>query len=417
MTDPAPFETAQALLDKAQQALTDFQSEQAQLAAEKALQLLDVPDTDTELLAEAHRLCGIAKFERGYASVAEEHFATAQGLYDEIGDGRRATWCQVRIAYASHMRGDLRRSLHLASQALATAREHDWTDIEARALFTTGTVAWKRGDRQAAIGDFERAIALFTKHGMEDAVQRAYSSLAFVLIMDGQAEQGREILRHCLAYFEQAGDIGFAAKTMSNLAFVHYSLGELHEARDLLLRAIEINEDGMERHTAISIWYNLGLIEIHLGRRTEAKKCFLRARQLASQMGDDPVSEHMSTAYLGVLKLYNNEPLEALNLFELAKHNLAGTEGDEVELIEYFYALGCLVSAREHEFRQVLKALQPVARLMDCRDDFSMIMDMLDYITSEEYAPRQPLSAIARELAADWRSKLSAALPADTATS
>ena len=404
MTEPVSQAAVEALVNEAQRAVAGYRNREAletvRTAIDQARRLAD----NRELTARGHSVEAVAWFNLGDIRESELALDRAMALYDELGDERRVAWCEVRSAWCSHERGDLPRAMHLASRVLGQARPQGWDDLEAKALLSTGNVAWKRGDRQAALGDLGRAEAIFKRLGMVDALHRTRGIIGYVRVLDGDPAGGRALLEEAIDYFRRVGDTLYVAKMVSNLAFVHFSAGELPEARELLLRAAELCSPECPQ-PQLYIIYNLGLIELHLGRFKEARKQLQRARQAAVGL-NDPVTEALSLLYLGVLKVRESAPEEAVELFELSGKNLAGSACDETGLIDYYRALGCLATARVDRAREIWAQRVPVNELRDCLDDFRILAETLDFICSEDYQPPRPVSTGTLDLAATWREAL-----------
>jgi len=404
MSEPVPHHTAETLLNRAHQAIQGYRNSAAIEAASQVIALAgDNPDGQ-EVLARAHSICAVANFDLGNIRKSEEHIDAAMAVFDELDDERHIAWCEVRLAWCSHERGDLPRAMHLASRVLAAARQHGWDDLEGKALLSIGNVAWKRGDRSAALGDLERAAVIFERLGMVGALQRTRGVIGYVKVLDGEIGPGRELLEGAIDYFRRVGDTLHVVKMVSNLAFVHFAQGELPEARELLLRAAELcSEDCPQPQLYIA--YNLGLIELHLGRMKDAKKNLLRSRQAAVEL-NDPVTEAMSSLYLGVLKIRENLPGEAVELFQLSHKNLVGSACDEAGLTSYYLALGYLATARVDKARAIWAGRTPVSELLDCLDDFKILAETLDYICSHAYQPPKQVSVGTLNQAAAWRDEL-----------
>ena len=113
---------------------------------------------------------------------ADEWAAIAKASYDRVGRGPGFyVWLVSIHGFAAHERGELKRGLALAEQALADARAASFSDIDVATLMgTVGLMRSSVGDRAGALRGLDDALRLAQSTGAQPTIDLIHKHIAQV---------------------------------------------------------------------------------------------------------------------------------------------------------------------------------------------------------------------------------------------
>jgi tetratricopeptide (TPR) repeat protein len=144
------------------------------------------------------------------------------------------------LARAWELRGDDRRALEHARQALDLFRDLDHPVWEAEALNATGWYAACLGDHDAAREHCQAALALFQRHPHPDGQANTLDSLGLIAYRTGHHDEAVHYYEQALALFHSLGNTAVAIDTLDRLGQPHAALGRHAQARAVWQEALEL---------------------------------------------------------------------------------------------------------------------------------------------------------------------------------
>ncbi|WP_073486823.1 ATP-binding protein [Streptoalloteichus hindustanus] len=183
----------------------------------------------------ALRLVGLAQANLGRHEEAVEHLRQALALAERQNDRTHQALVHRMLARAWMLRGDDRRALGHASQALDLYRGLDLPVFEAEALNAVGWCAARLDDHDTARAHCEAALALHQRHHHVEGEAGTLDSLGYIAHRTGNHREAVRRYRQALALFRALGHSYQSADTLDHLGRSHLALGH-HEAARVVWR-------------------------------------------------------------------------------------------------------------------------------------------------------------------------------------
>src|SRR5207302_1730931 len=156
----------------------------------------------------------------------------ALGLYQSIGDGRRAAWALLKLGQSLVPMGRLEEASEMAERAIAGMREHGDRAGTAACLRLQVLIHQNRGDVAAARELSGQALALYTALGNESGVSLVRRVQAELEFADGRPDVALRFATEALEISTRSKDSTSKAVGLNNAAAYRIALGDLDGARE-----------------------------------------------------------------------------------------------------------------------------------------------------------------------------------------
>jgi DNA-binding SARP family transcriptional activator len=197
-----------------------------------------LPDPAADV--RAHRLFGRAHTELGRHHEAIEQLHRALTLADRARILGEQALTHRTLAWAWERRGDARRALHHAAQALYLLRTTDEPVWEAGTLNQMGLYAARLGDYDNARAYCRAALAIYQGHDDPTGIADTALSLGYIEHHTGCHRQAIGHYGRALAVFRAIGNIYQSADILDHLGYPCAALGQSDRARAFWRQAVEL---------------------------------------------------------------------------------------------------------------------------------------------------------------------------------
>lgn len=235
-------------------------------ALEQAEKLRGVPGKELALADLLHRA--------GEGFSARENWQKAEKAYAEALELKlRHTDLLVTLndlSWTHQLRGQPQRSLTLAEQALAMAREISDRPAQGRALRYLGNAYEDLGEMQRAIQYHEQSLAIAREIGDRREEGAALNDLGNAYRDLGEAQRSIEFYKQALAIAGEIGDRRVESVTLGNLGISYHDMGEIRRSIEFYEQSLAIaREIDYRRGEGDELW-NMSLSLDKLGERARA---------------------------------------------------------------------------------------------------------------------------------------------------
>jgi CHAT domain-containing protein len=297
-------------------ALLYASQKQPQKALEYANQALAIRRSIGDHDGEATILGEIAT---GYSVAGDkqkalEYARQAHDAFQAAGDHRGEALALIGI-------GDIYASLRDKqatddyTQALAIARQLNFSRIQANALNKIGQVEEALGNSQKALDDFNQALPIVQRMNMNDAIGQTMSNIGMALSDLGEKQKALDAYDKALPLVRASGDRDTEAVLLNNMGFIYQGLGDLQRAIDFYGQALPLFLAKGDRGNGVMLLNNLGAA--YIGQGAPEKAIPVLNQVLSLQQGlPNHRSEALARVSMGMAyhKMGDNQKaLESLN--------------------------------------------------------------------------------------------------------
>jgi tetratricopeptide (TPR) repeat protein len=241
----------------------------------------------------------------------EEALRLAREQNDRWGEG---CWLGgLGICYSEL--GHIDQAIECSEQALAIAREVGDRGGEAAQLANLGIKYYYLGQRARAIENYEQALDIDREIGDRSAEAHDLCNLGDGYAALGQTAEALQCLKDALIVAQETGFRLIEAAAQFYLGKAYLAQGEWGEATRLLEEAIEIADDTANTQFQNEARLALACVHLYRGELAEARAMAEAARQY-----DAPLSNHSTSAVLGVASLRQGDRIAAQKAFATALH-------------------------------------------------------------------------------------------------
>jgi tetratricopeptide (TPR) repeat protein len=212
--------------------------ESAQNLFNTAATIIDSPESEPELSAEAYRLNQYAAIYRVQKEwdEAEQRSRKSLRLAREANDPKQEIRARNYLAIIHRNRGESQRQKAMYQQSLDLARNRGFRKLEASTL---NNIGWMQSDRAAKESHTE-ALQISRSIGARDQEARALRSLGIISMNEEQYAEANEYLMRALTIYREIGEREAEAWVCNLLGGVKQDLGEPNKAKEWYKTALGI---------------------------------------------------------------------------------------------------------------------------------------------------------------------------------
>lgn len=218
---------------------------------------------------------------------AEHDNLRAALAWAAAADGDAANGLRVagNLFWFWYVRGYLGEGRRWLAELLAIAPGADMA-VRAKALQSSGSLAWQQGDYLAARALHEDALALWRALGNRPSEAVALNNLGLVARDLGDFRAAESLFGESLAIHRESGNPRVVADALSNLGMVAKDRGDYATARMRYRESLAIRrESGDRRGVAMSL-NNLGVTAFLEGDYESARPLFVEGLAIRRELGD-----------------------------------------------------------------------------------------------------------------------------------
>jgi class 3 adenylate cyclase/tetratricopeptide (TPR) repeat protein len=244
-------------------------------AAEQAIEWFDralvaVPDGDVAVGAEISLGRGRALEQLGRYTEAQTDYERASVGSSGAGDAVLEARCLAALAHVLWLLDRYDEGDALLPVALARARAVGAADIEARLLYTAGTIRFGRAEFTEALGFHEEALRVATESGDREGQALAHHGLCESYFFLASFERSLEHGQRADSLLRELGQKPMVAHNAYMVSWALWSLGRASEGLAVVESSIAgSREIGNRRDEAFAL-YSRAEILLSLGRMGEA---------------------------------------------------------------------------------------------------------------------------------------------------
>lgn len=286
---------------------------------------------------------------------------------------------------------DRRLALSKAEQALALAKEHACSRMEALAYRNVGIIYYFTGSYGEAEEHFRRS--LFIYESMKDlaGVSSAYNNLGLLFIRRADFDKAADFLNKSHDMSEAIGDLAGVSRALINITQIYFYQGKFADALASSQKALSISEELNDLEDIIHCQINIAAIYETQRLFDQALEMLDRLLQSANDLDNDPfrsrILHNMGTVYYELddynkaLELYTSSLLLKIEL-----NDKAGTSLCLSNMGSALRSLGHLDESNSY-FLQALKIDQELGNQLGIANQLAQIAgNLLD--------KKEPLSSI-----------------------
>ena len=225
-------------------------------------------------------------------------------------------------------------SLLLGMGSLAPRVEAETVLVQGRMSEREVDELLQQGFQQTQQGQSLQAIETLERT-LEAARQGQYRELEAVALFGisrnyeqmGQRQQALESYKQVLILFRETNDRSWEATTLNNIGAVYDALGNRTKALDYLNQVLPITREVGDRTGEAATLNNISLVCHVLGRRTEALDYYNQALPITREVGDRPV-EATTLSNLAAVYRDTNQPDKAITYWEDSLNILLELRGE-----------------------------------------------------------------------------------------
>ena len=202
-----------------------------------------------------------------------------------------------------------------AAVALPEGAQH--AEVQARALYSAGMLAWEQGDLTAARAFLEASVARRREVDDRRGLAHALSILGAVLSDLGEMTAADDVIQESIAYFRAVGDAWGLGTALHFLGTAAFRLGDLARARRCYEESIVQCRRVADKPTTAYVLRHLGYVAGAEGRHDEALRHISESLALNQEIHDSRGVAACVAALAG-LAVTEGEPALAARLSGLA---------------------------------------------------------------------------------------------------
>ena len=332
-------------------------------------------DTDERMLLESTVDPEVSRQRKRFAAQwlearvrapSVEQLENIAALYEESGDGRRASQRFLAAADEANRRQqwERARSLYIRAVGLLDA-DHSLLKIEV--LHKLGDVAARLGHSHEALAHFGDMLKAAWSLDLPGKGGAAHSRIGRIYRALGDYRMAVQHLDMAHLLFDLGGDRPGVAASLDDIGRVYHLVGKPDEAlrchRAALAIRVEIED---ERGKALTLAW-IGLVEAQMGKLGLAQKSFEQALAI-SQATKDPHGIVFTLLDLGALTREAGHPKLAHKLLAQARE-VSRSLGDRLTECHLALQIGdCMLAQGEHRSAEAeMKAAKAIAQKFGAR--------------------------------------------------
>jgi predicted ATPase/DNA-binding SARP family transcriptional activator len=217
-------------------------------------------------------------------SAEHDNIRAALSWADEAGDVELELRIATSLRPFWQLRGHVSEGRGRLEAALGR-RPSVRPEVRAKALWTTGVLAFRQLDLRAARALWEESLSLYEALGDRTGIARSLAELGLLAIEEGDPESAYELYERGAAIFREDGDDRRLAVVVTNLGALALERGDYPEAERQLETSLElVQKVGDDEGMAESL-RGLGTVAIATGATDRARDLLTRSLELSAEIG------------------------------------------------------------------------------------------------------------------------------------
>ncbi len=237
------------------------------------------------LVAQAQVLVASALGHQGSANDAIRTYRKALAAFGDAGDQAGAASVQSALGYALLDLGEFDQANAMFSEAVTTLKRIGAKRAVATALFSLGSIGYRRDDLLAARKYFQEALETYREINDRAGMASAYNGLGVVLMDQGDGVGAIAMYQQSLTLRRETGSKRGAATALHNIGMVTLDQADLPVARARAEEALAIRREIGDKAGISTSTRLLGRVLRFQGDLTAARKYYDEALALQVQLG------------------------------------------------------------------------------------------------------------------------------------
>jgi CHAT domain-containing protein/Flp pilus assembly protein TadD len=302
-TNQAPKQSADRLMNEAEQLLSDGRKESLEQARDKLLAAIPLfhaasdGDDEATALANVGYICNDLGERQRAISFYNQALLLRRTLRDRSGEALMLN--NIGSVYSAL--GEKQKALELYKQALSLSRSAGDQKVEGATLHNIGRIYDVLGEKQKALDTYTQALPLFRAVSDRQGEAVALNSIGSIYNDLGERKQALDFYAQSFSLSRAAKDYRTAVTTVGNIAAVYNALGDKEKALAYYNQGLVLNRALGNRSGEASMLHNMGVVFSGLGDKQKALNYFSQALPLRRAVGDrygEGVTLHdIGTAY------------------------------------------------------------------------------------------------------------------------
>ena len=259
----------------------------------------------------------------------------------------------------------LLRSLCLT---LITDVKNDDKDLESRAKYELGNLAYLQGDYEQARSLYQQSLLIQEQLGDLSGKASSLHQLGILAQNQGDYDQARSLYQQSLLIKEQLGNLSGKASSLGQLGILAQNQGDYDQARSLYQQSLQTFEQLGNLSGKASSLGQLGILAQNQGDYDQARSLYQQSLLIQEQLGDLS-GKATSLHQLGILAQRQGDYDQARSLYQqslLIKEQLGNLSGKASSL----HQLGILAQ-RQGDYEQARSLYQQSLLIQEQLGDLS----------------------------------------------
>jgi len=232
--------------------------------------------------------CWLGDYQTGL-----DYFARSRAIRHELGDERRAAFCEMNMGVIYAQLGDAVRAIDLLKQAEQIFQEVGDREMETRVLANLSDVRMASGDYRGAEEACQQALGVVEMTGDREAELLVRDRLGRICARLGAYPEAMEHFQQALRLAGQIGDLPMEAVSLNNIGQMRWYLGAYRQALKVCQTALDKARACGAKDTEAATLHTLGLMAGSVSEASTALNYFQEAERLAAEIENHALQVHI----------------------------------------------------------------------------------------------------------------------------
>jgi len=214
--------------------------------------------------------------------------------------------------------GQHQQAIETLQQALTIARQFQFKDLEAAALFGMGVNYNAMGQRESALEVYKKALVICAEINHREGEVTTLNNIGLVYDAIGQPSEALKYYQQALPISREVQNRGGEAITLNNIGEVYRGIGQPAKALEYYEQALPILREVQDRSGEAITLNNIGAVYSDIGQPQEALKYYQQAlpihREVQNRGGEAITLNNIGGVYRAI-----GQPMEALKYLHQAR--------------------------------------------------------------------------------------------------